>query len=52
MVASELVRVVRVVAVSPGDVQAERNRLELVVDEVNQGVARSWVSAVVVAMGN
>jgi hypothetical protein len=40
MVASELARVVRVVAVSPGDVQPERERLEVVVDELNAGVAR------------
>ena len=31
---------VRVVAVSPSDVQAERDRLEAVVDELNEGVAR------------
>jgi tetratricopeptide (TPR) repeat protein len=41
MVASvESARVVRVVAVSPGDVQAERDRLESVIDELNRGVAR------------
>ncbi|MGH8733941.1 MAG: NB-ARC domain-containing protein, partial [Burkholderiales bacterium] len=37
----------RVVAVSPGDVQAERGRLEAIVDEVNRGVARErgcWLS--------
>jgi hypothetical protein len=37
MVASELARMVRVVAVSPSDVQAERDRLEMVVDELNRG---------------
>jgi tetratricopeptide (TPR) repeat protein len=41
MVASdEWARVVRLVAVSPADVQAERDRLEAVVDELNRGVAR------------
>jgi tetratricopeptide (TPR) repeat protein len=40
MVASELARMVGVVAVSPGDVQAERDRLAVVVDELNAGVAR------------
>jgi hypothetical protein len=33
-------RVIRVVVVSPGDVQAERDRLEAVVAELNDGVAR------------
>ena len=36
----DLARVVRVVAVSPSDVQAERDRLEAVVDELNRGVAQ------------
>jgi tetratricopeptide (TPR) repeat protein len=40
MSASEWARVVRVVAVSPGDVQAERDRLKAVIDELNHGVAR------------
>jgi hypothetical protein len=35
----ELARVVRVVAVSPGDVMVERRRLEKVVDELNRGLA-------------
>jgi hypothetical protein len=35
----ELARVVRVVAVSPGDVNVERRRLEKVVDELNRGLA-------------
>lgn len=39
MVASELARVVRVVAVSPSDVRVERDRLDTVVDELNHGVA-------------
>jgi tetratricopeptide (TPR) repeat protein len=39
MVVSELARTVRVVAVSPSDVQTERDRLEVVVDELNGGVA-------------
>jgi tetratricopeptide (TPR) repeat protein len=39
VVSGELARVVRVVAVSPGDVRAERERLEVVVDELNRGVA-------------
>jgi hypothetical protein len=42
MVASdEWARVVRVVAVSPAEVRAERDRLEAVVDELNRGVARA-----------
>jgi hypothetical protein len=36
---SELARVVRVVAVSPGDVMGERKRLEKVVDELNRHLA-------------
>jgi tetratricopeptide (TPR) repeat protein len=40
VLSAQLVRVVRVVAVSPGDVRAERNRLEVVVDELNRGIAR------------
>jgi hypothetical protein len=39
MVAFELARVVRVVAVSPSDVRVERDRLDMVVDELNHGVA-------------
>jgi hypothetical protein len=43
MVASdELARVVRVVVVSPGDVRAERDRLEAVVDELNEA---GWLAA-------
>jgi hypothetical protein len=37
----ELVRVSRVVAISPGDVRIERNRLAMVVDELNRVVAPS-----------
>jgi hypothetical protein len=40
VVSDQLARVVRVVAVSPGDVRAERDRLEMVVDELDRGVAR------------
>jgi len=36
----ELARVVRVVAVSPGDVMEERERLAMVVDELNRRLAR------------
>jgi hypothetical protein len=35
----EMVRVVRVVAVSPGDVMEERKRLWKVVDELNRRLA-------------
>jgi hypothetical protein len=37
----KLIRVVRVVAVSPGDVQAERQKLQAVVDELNREIAPS-----------
>jgi tetratricopeptide (TPR) repeat protein len=40
VVSDEWARVVRVVAVSPGDVQAERARLQAVIEELNRGVAR------------
>lgn len=36
----ELARVVRVVAVSPGDVMEERKRLGMVVDELNRRLVR------------
>jgi hypothetical protein len=36
----ELVRVVRIVVVSPGDLMVERRRLEAVVDELNRRLAR------------
>jgi hypothetical protein len=36
---NQLVRVLRVVVASPGDVEAERNALPDVIDEVNRGVA-------------
>jgi tetratricopeptide (TPR) repeat protein len=38
---AETVRLLRVVAVSPGDVQPERKAVQRVVDELNRGVARA-----------
>ena len=37
----EMVRLVRIVAVAPGDVTAERKRLRRVVAELNRGIART-----------
>src|ERR1051326_690834 len=37
----EQVSLLRVVASSPGDVQEERDRLSLIIEELNRGVARS-----------
>ena len=34
------VRILRIVVASPGDVQAERNVLPAVIDELNNGIAR------------
>ena len=34
------VQILRIVVASPGDVQAERNALSTVVEEINTGIAR------------
>src|SRR5215510_8771826 len=39
------VQILRIVVASPGDVQAERNALATVVEELNHGIARALRSA-------